>query len=399
MAGLFWGSSFLLATVYALVANHVTRLAASRGRQTPGFLELHLPAAVSAPGEPAAASLSVSLPRVFLPGFVIRFALPLSWENRRIDGVRAPLAPGKNVVRIAFQAAHRGDYRAENAVFDVRDILGLTSGRFRVPVKESVKVYPRLNPTTQVRQAQDGGEAPRYAIHKRKSDELLEVRKYYPGDDVRKLNWKVFAHINELFVRIGEQTPPPQSRLLFIVDSTANEIIPPFLRDDYLDCLVEACASAMAAMLGGGAEVFFIWPGVSSARPFGQESISDLMGVCAGLSWVKPGWLPTLPARAGMHGVVFSTPGSPELARVMNELRSRGWKASLFLKDLVVPHRLRGVTKPRDLLILPPEGTVRRSVPVPSARSLETFRDALRRTQMLYGASVALMDKATGVPG
>lgn len=44
-----------------------------------------------------------------------------------------------------------------------------------------------------------------------RSDELYEVRQYHPGDDPRRVNWKVYAHTGEPALREGELLPPPAS--------------------------------------------------------------------------------------------------------------------------------------------------------------------------------------------
>jgi uncharacterized protein (DUF58 family) len=172
---------------------------------------------------------------------------------------------------------------------------------------------------------------------------------------MRKLNWKVFAHLNELFLRIGEEAPPPESRFLFILDATANPSVPARTAADYLDGLVEACASAMSVTLAQGAEVLFIPSGSGRCRSFTQESRTDLMAVLADLWWSEPEWKLELPARSRMHAVVFSTPGSPSLERITAELKNRGWKTSFFIRDIPLAARGRKPLTLKGLLLVPRE--------------------------------------------
>ncbi len=53
----------------------------------------------------------------------------------------------------------------------------------------------------------------------RRSEDLYESRQYIPGDDPRKMNWKVFAHTGDLAIREGELLPPPSSEYIFIINS------------------------------------------------------------------------------------------------------------------------------------------------------------------------------------
>ncbi len=56
-----------------------------------------------------------------------------------------------------------------------------------------------------------------------RSEELHETRPYLPGDDPRKVNWKVYAHSGELSVREGELLPPPTSEYVLAF----SEAFPP----------------------------------------------------------------------------------------------------------------------------------------------------------------------------
>jgi len=354
MAGLFWGACFLLILLYAVTGNAFTRALASRGKNKPGFLEAHLPASVLSPGDEAEAHVALSIPRALVPGFSVVFSLPLSWHERRIDTVRAVLSPGANSRTIRFRAEKRGSYAADTALIEVRDILGFTHGAVSLPLEESVRVFPRiLRESPAPASAEEGGDSVRFSAHRLRSEELLEVRKYFPGDDIRKLNWKVFAHLNELFLRIGEETPPPESRFLYILDAARNPRVPPKTSADYLDGLVEACASAMSLSLSQGVDILFIHSNSGKCRSFSQESREDLMAVLADVWWSEPEWVPELPPRARMHAVVFSSPGSPALDGILAEIKNRGWRASLFQRDIPLLDERREKRALRDFFFVP----------------------------------------------
>lgn len=52
-----------------------------------------------------------------------------------------------------------------------------------------------------------------------RSENLYETRTYLPGDDPRKINWKVFAHSGSLSIREGELLPPPNAEYFCIFNS------------------------------------------------------------------------------------------------------------------------------------------------------------------------------------
>jgi uncharacterized protein (DUF58 family) len=251
LAALFWGTSFLLFTVYALAAGHLFRLSLRhRNTTAPDWLTVVLPSSGVSAGEDAEAHVAARLPRVVAPGFAVRLTLPLAWHDRRIDSISQRLSPGRNQDSVRFRAAHRGVYTSREAVLEMRDILGFTVHRLAVPLRESLIVFPPLHASDELaRFMEQADESSVYARRRRRSEELLEARKYYPGDDMRRLNWKVFAHLNELFLRVGEEVPPPESRILIVLDSTANPLVPHDLAADYLDSLVDSCASLLVSLL------------------------------------------------------------------------------------------------------------------------------------------------------
>jgi uncharacterized protein (DUF58 family) len=313
----------------------------------------------------------------------VRLQLPLAWHERRVDAVTSRCAPGRNERSIPFSARYRGVYASTEAVFEVRDLLGFTAHRLTVPLRETLTVFPSLSPlpdtSTIMEQAEESAV---YAPRRRRSEELLEARKYYPGDDVRRLNWKVFAHLNELFLRIGEEVPPPESRILFVLDCTANPLVPRGVAADYLDRLVESCASLLVSLLGRRIDVMLSLPGVPACRSYTEESRPAVLAALADAWWTEAEWKPELPGRRSLHVAVFSSPGSPGLKRIVSRVKGLGWSMSLFIKglDAEAPAPIRRV---KELLFLPERPAA--SAPTGAGRrEREAFTDALARDLAAY---------------
>ena len=383
LAGLFWGSSFLLVPLYGIAAGQVLRLLLRRRRDSQsGILTVHLPSSGLVPGEEAAAHLRAELPRSFAPGLTVRFLLPLSWQERRLDCIAARLSPGKTDRDIPFRAGQRGVYRSEKAFLEIGDVLGFTASRLPIPVRETLTVFPAQRESRALqRPLEEGGDAVVHLRRKRRAEDLLEVRKYFPGDDVRKLNWKLFAHLDQLFIRLGEETPPPDSRVLFILDTAANPTVPRQLAGGYLDRLVESCASAMASLLARRVDISLAAPGVTECRSFTEESRPALLAQLADAAWSDPEWPLALPGRRAMHAVVFSSPGSPALRRILSAVMGRGWAASLFLQELGAVPAPRAPSL-RSLLFQSGNGPAPSAPSAPSAptrRQAASFEEAMDR--------------------
>ena len=384
LAALFWGSSFLLFSAYALAAGHLFRLSLRRRQVSrPELLSLILPAAGIFSNEMTEAHILADLPRSFPPGIGVRLRLPLTWHDRRIDAITARCAPGRSQRSIPFSAKHRAAYASAEAVFEVRDLLGFTAHRLALPLRETLTVFPSLYPladsATFMEQAEESAV---YAPRRRRSEELLEARKYYPGDDVRRLNWKVFAHLNELFLRIGEEVPPPESRLLFVLDCTANPLVPRSVAADYLDRLVESCASLLVSLLGRRIDVMLSLPGVQACRSYTEESRPAALAALADAWWTDAEWKPELPGRRSLHVAVFSSPGSPGLERIVSRVKSLGWSMSLFIKGLDAENPAP-IRRAKELLFLP-EGAAARAPAGAGRRERAAFTDALAKDLAAY---------------
>jgi hypothetical protein len=182
-----------------------------------------------------------------IPGILIRCRLRLETRDGRVvEQVFDPGLPG-GPVTIPLRGAY---YSKEDEIrtFDAFNIFAfswplrreqgvrlLVSPR---PLEEAVPVRPR-----------PGGQEQRSGLHYLRNDDLIDHRPYTPGDDPRRINWKLYSHgpSNSLFVREGESEPPPRSRLLILVDTeTDGTLYGPEAGREAVDLL---CAQALTIAL------------------------------------------------------------------------------------------------------------------------------------------------------
>jgi hypothetical protein len=165
-------------------------------------------------------------PRFFrVPGILVRYRLCLETrDGRRVEHV---FDPGLQDLPLTIPL--RGAYYSTADEFSVFDAFGIfdffwplyQGDEVRVlagprPAEESIPVQPR-----------PGGREQHSGPHYRRSDDLVDHRPYIPGDDPRRINWKLYSHgpSNSLFVREGETEPPPRSRLLILVDTETDTLL------------------------------------------------------------------------------------------------------------------------------------------------------------------------------
>ena len=116
----------------------------------------------------------------------------------------------------------RGFYIAKTHAVVVSDFSGfLTLKKYRIlglrPDPLVVLPEPEKRPFPDLPSGRSGTFQGKSTY--RRSEELYEVRPYQPGDDPRKINWKVYAHTGELSIKEGDLLPPPFSEYILILNT------------------------------------------------------------------------------------------------------------------------------------------------------------------------------------
>jgi hypothetical protein len=169
----------------------------------------------------------------WLPAILARYEICFKTRDARF--IRLYSVPGiKN--RISFSATERGAYYSGAQAGTCNNLIIFDApGFFRLalPVHQSESAcffaapLPAKKPVPLF--LKSGAAEERNDPHYRKNDELIDHRPYVPGDDPRRINWKLYSHTHsgEFFVREGESEPPPNSRqmLLILIDTEADRAL------------------------------------------------------------------------------------------------------------------------------------------------------------------------------
>lgn len=145
-----------------------------------------------------------------------------------------------------------------------------------------------------------------------RSDELIEARPYVPGDDTRRINWKAYAHSGDLFVRIGEELPPPSRSALLILRATTA------LDDAAGDRLVEAGLTTADHLERDGLRVTVLLDGTMQRTLGGPERARRVLAaltsggrLLAGAERGVPGLSPGPPAAGPALVLELDAEGHP----------------------------------------------------------------------------------------
>jgi uncharacterized protein (DUF58 family) len=162
-----------------------------------------------------------------LPGFLVRYEILLVTRDGR--EIRRFFDPDGGTGGFSLPVPERGAYYGPTDRFFIGDILGLFRHSLPLPqdVSPRVLALPQAAPESIPAHREAGGDSQRQDAQYRRTDNLIDHRPYVPGDDPRRINWKLYGHAPsaELFVREGEREPSPHSRLLILVESMADPVL------------------------------------------------------------------------------------------------------------------------------------------------------------------------------
>ncbi|MCL2763049.1 MAG: DUF58 domain-containing protein [Treponema sp.] len=250
---------------------------------------------------------------VQLPGILIRCRLLLATKDGR--RIKYDFNPAQNWLSKTaphfFTAEKRGAYFSANDEFAIFDILGFFRFAFRLSAENGHRllVSPRAadEPLVLSARAGESNLPPEFSFQR--TDNLIDHRPYIPGDDPRRINWKLYGHGGGLFVRDGEREPPAQSNIVILIDTEYDPLLysPPAARRG-IDVL---CENALAAALACAESGMNVLAGFSGGLMQGGNTAAVL---ATALAW--PAAMP-LPAAAGLPAVpdeygiiVFALPRS-----------------------------------------------------------------------------------------
>jgi uncharacterized protein (DUF58 family) len=195
-----------------------------------------------------------------MPAVLVRYKLLLATkDDKRIEYVFDGGFFKKAVAD--FPALRRGAYYGAYDRLVIQDVFGFFCHALPLPQDraERLLVLPIPQDRYPAIRLMASGSERRSETELRKTDDLTEQRPYIPGDDPRRINWKLYSHAGELFVRQEEREPPPHSQFILLIDTDADNAF--YSAEDgaaavdalcsiALSILLEKTASGVEAMLG-----------------------------------------------------------------------------------------------------------------------------------------------------
>jgi len=323
---MIWGGAFLLLFVILLVLSLVQYLILKKSfkKNIPDF---PLPGSFNS-GELISLNLNVFIP-LLLPGFRCLWNTDLIWEEgkRSIKGVSG-LQRGSRMYEVRFSETRRGDYRGHSGIIYLEDLFGFLRFTLYRGEPVSLLIYPGLETNGYGRERiVTGGETATAEEKRVRTDEFLEVRKYYPGDDARRINWKMFAASGQLFLRIGEEVPPPSGEVMLALNSNSSIVYSSRSSSDYTDSLISSFITFIYSFVEKGCLVKVFVPSVAEVLSFDPAKPDELLRA---LSSVTAGdYLHSIPECDFLY--IISHPLSESLRDISG---NRQGEMKIFIKKL-----------------------------------------------------------------
>ncbi|MDR0312840.1 MAG: DUF58 domain-containing protein [Treponema sp.] len=243
------------------------------------------------------------------PGAVIRYVLKLETKDKRkIDHIFNPRLPDRAFV--SFPVPLRGAYYGANDEFLFFDALGFFQLKVPVPREKEARllaapIEAEMKVPLNIR---SGGSEQRREIHYKKTDDFTENRPYVPGDDPRRINWKLYSHGigSDLYVREGENAPPPHSKLLILIDTQIDPVL--YSSEESLaevDMLCENALRAIRELTQMEISIGFTGGKILQAEDAVSEAHDRAVNDASGLAWpfalpLSEGTLPEAPEDRGI---------------------------------------------------------------------------------------------------
>ncbi len=324
LGALLWGGAVLFLLLFSLVISFLIRRALISSINSPNLKVF--PGRIF-PDERVEVIYNIPLPGIPLIGFTITLESCFTWENRRVP-LRIPLSSGENEGSIELFPSRRGNYTLKEERICIEDPLGFTRTEIRRVLMASFRVLPLPLEVTNLPDPSKAHGNGSDGARKKRRTELLDSRKYYPGDDVRRLNWKQYAHLGELYLRQGEETPEHRRKQLLLLDLSGEDT------DEVLEGML---------CLAGGILTRLEERGIGLSLPgkfigAGTKELRGLQDLLAGLWWSEaPHKIQEVPGVSELSELkelsvlLISRAGSPLLPKLLRDLQ--GSQVHLFLKE------------------------------------------------------------------
>lgn len=181
--------------------------------------------------------------------YVFCFTTSGGEKNKNCKTLEIKIRLKKTINEFKIPEYKRGLYFLKSEYIELTDIAGFFSAAFFNGGKSVTEILipPRIEEDCNFDLPSVFDETAGRLLNVRRTEELYESRPYIPGDDTRKINWKLYAHTEELAVLQGDFAPPPQNFFTLYVQEPVLQKHAAFA-EDVFDIFINKIAAFAAAL-------------------------------------------------------------------------------------------------------------------------------------------------------
>lgn len=216
--------------------------------------------------------------RAFLPiHFIFARDVPGALFADKPPNYFLSLAPWEKIkLSYTIESRERGDFAVGPFIIRGSDPLGLFPWEKQIPGYTEVIIYPRVLSLELMHK--EGLPAGNIKSENRVYEDITRYRslkEYTPGDDMRRINWKVSARLGDLYCM--EYLPALSFPVLILLNLTTNDF-PVKYRSHWIERAIEVAASLCYYFIGLGQEVGLVTSGVLPLDAEYAETRTDAYG-------------------------------------------------------------------------------------------------------------------------
>lgn len=235
-------------------------------------------------GEAFGLVIRVSNPRRLLPSMAVR--VEFADAPGKTVGYFPTIPPGRTgQLRITQQYDKRGLYVLPDVVLATSFPFGLIAARIAHHDHCEVVVYPRVLAarTAVVERAGGVGEMPK--VYRGSGDEFFSLREYIPGDDPRRIAWRVSARSQTLLVK--ELELQTARHVVFVLETRWMSHVTDF--SDRFEEAIELVASLAVTLLNRQYYVSVVTANRTLGEGEGKAHALKVLDLLARLEPADPG--------------------------------------------------------------------------------------------------------------
>ena len=147
-------------------------------------------------------------------------------ESKKDKSVTLLNMNGKSKKRIEypFSSKIRGIYQPDSIVLSIKDIFNIFTSKIETSFSK-IKVYPivkeKLEDSPVTNYLMDGKFNKNYYLENQYISR--DLRRYIPGDNIRKINWKVSAKLSDLYIKKDEESEERQIKVVLDLNKSILE--------------------------------------------------------------------------------------------------------------------------------------------------------------------------------